>query len=81
MSDNLSKLALLLQQIGLSQNSILTWLAIGLGAFIGIIELASAKFHINLKRKIFMILILIMGFSFFMIIGHMKDIYQYKKQV
>jgi len=61
--------------------SVLTWLAVGLGTFIGIFEIIDSKIGDKNKKILIQIGIIICIFSFYMIFNHMGDIYYYRNQL
>lgn len=62
----------IISKIALIQNSVITWLVVGLSSWIGIIELSSSKLlH---RWLIFELLLLVAIFSFGMIVAKMNDI-------
>lgn len=65
------------EKIAILQNSVLAWLASGLGSAIGIIELSSSG--LKNKRIIFEILVLVIIFSIERILEKMNDIYEIRE--
>jgi len=75
---------ILWNQLTLAQNSILTWLVVGLASAIGIIELNFSRVpDKDYKKKIvlFLILSFIFFFSFEMILNHMGDVFWYRNEL